>query len=861
MDFTTTTPSTPPAIGVLSNRRSLQLKSPGTSASMLAMVSTFLQRRNSAAVSSSLDTPTSQPAHPTDGSHLTDNAIGRPTPSAIPISAPRPFSHHAYTAYRHPANYPVVGAPSASALRHADVEMEDAPCADDDEEEAFVDLGDADDDDDDDGTLASSSFSMSLPNSQHHAPAKPYAPSKLQFHHHIPLPPPAAPAPSIATVPSVSAHSLSSSVSSSATAIYHPHHVIPAAIPAEGYIPRSRSTTALPDSDRSAAIPDARVGCSAPGAAAPITQKEQPRSVDPAAAPGVKKTKIERLVDRVLRHDFDELLDIATRAASSVIQCNPPPPSTTPIPHLRSFIQSAIRSSGVGPSVVVAATQYLVRLARKLPPTARGMHCTAHRIFLASLVLATKVLHDRPIRNRAWAGVHAAGLFSLMDVNLMERQLLGLLEFGMGVGPEEVVEWARAEGILEGWEDEEEEEEEEEDGNGGEELAAAVEDEADIEVVQTSDFVESVPSTPADVPLPPTAAPLPTAIDAMREASPVASPLTPAAESMTASIDSGCDLVAFIDAHRQPTAAADWDTKPPAQLSASFPPPMISLFPDDVDDDDVPLATMHRSTAPTTTSIVTKRGQPFLSLLKRPWPTTGGVASPLPAGNGAVRGRPTAACADAPHPASLLLSTSAPACPRDGRRAAAAAAHHTHHHYHSLVRSAARLPDAAKLAADHPPDPVAAAPPLRGGALALGAHRRDRRRRKRDSFGAAGAPAPLLIPSSGGRAATPTTASTPPVVTARSAAHLALPVTAGSPAAAAGSKSGPAVSAVTPATASAQLLMWSGPPLEDAGGATPAERVAGAPSWWNALRFGAAAGNAQTAQAAAFQAVAHPNAA
>ncbi|KAJ3097601.1 hypothetical protein HDU97_004729 [Phlyctochytrium planicorne] len=90
------------------------------------------------------------------------------------------------------------------------------------------------------------------------------------------------------------------------------------------------------------------------------------------------------------------------------------------------------------------------------------MACTCHRIFLAALVIATKFLHDRPIRNRAWAFQHAEELFSLQDLNLMERQLMGLLEFRMWVREGEVEELSR--GVLG---DLEEEEEEEDDGMEG----------------------------------------------------------------------------------------------------------------------------------------------------------------------------------------------------------------------------------------------------------------------------------------------------------------------------------------------------------------------------------------------------------
>ena len=71
------------------------------------------------------------------------------------------------------------------------------------------------------------------------------------------------------------------------------------------------------------------------------------------------------------------------------------------------------------------------------------MRCTVHRIFLASLILAAKNLNDSSPKNKHWArytsvkGYDGFG-FSLAEVNLMERQLLFLLDFDLGVSEEDL---------------------------------------------------------------------------------------------------------------------------------------------------------------------------------------------------------------------------------------------------------------------------------------------------------------------------------------------------------------------------------------------------------------------------------------
>ncbi|KAJ1538265.1 hypothetical protein HK405_013981, partial [Cladochytrium tenue] len=87
------------------------------------------------------------------------------------------------------------------------------------------------------------------------------------------------------------------------------------------------------------------------------------------------------------------------------------------------------------------------------------MYCTAHRIFLAALLVATKFLQDPPIKNRQWASathrsssyqqlpsaeksiqVNARKMFSLAELNLMERQFLFLIGFELSVTKDQAAE-------------------------------------------------------------------------------------------------------------------------------------------------------------------------------------------------------------------------------------------------------------------------------------------------------------------------------------------------------------------------------------------------------------------------------------
>ncbi|CCH58578.1 hypothetical protein TBLA_0A07890 [Henningerozyma blattae CBS 6284] len=113
-------------------------------------------------------------------------------------------------------------------------------------------------------------------------------------------------------------------------------------------------------------------------------------------------------------------------------------PSIPKLPSLMTFITRIVRYTNVQVSTLLMTVCYLNKLKKLLPADAVGIPSTIHRLFLACLILSAKFHNDSSPLNVHWAN-YTNGLFSVKDVNLMERQLLSLLDWNLQLTEHEII--------------------------------------------------------------------------------------------------------------------------------------------------------------------------------------------------------------------------------------------------------------------------------------------------------------------------------------------------------------------------------------------------------------------------------------
>ncbi|GMK54373.1 hypothetical protein CspeluHIS016_0109590 [Cutaneotrichosporon spelunceum] len=160
----------------------------------------------------------------------------------------------------------------------------------------------------------------------------------------------------------------------------------------------------------------------------------RPNPPSPASPPPSRP----RPVDPFYGHEETALL--CARFISSLFQCPNMPTAThpgAPTPSLAHFVAYALHRTRL-PSVVTFAALLLLQRLKTRFPAARGS--SGHRLFISAFMIASKVICDDTYSNQSWCIV-GQKMFQLKEINQMEREMCGYLEWNLNVSGDEVAEF------------------------------------------------------------------------------------------------------------------------------------------------------------------------------------------------------------------------------------------------------------------------------------------------------------------------------------------------------------------------------------------------------------------------------------
>lgn len=120
------------------------------------------------------------------------------------------------------------------------------------------------------------------------------------------------------------------------------------------------------------------------------------------------------------------------------------------LPDLLPFIKLITEKCNVQPVHLIMALMYVQRFRKSLPSGYKAEPEAAHRIFVASLLVASKYSEDHCLSTKQV--VRATGdVWSIKEITLMELGLLRFLQWDLYIHPEEMIQFLEQLGFDASW--------------------------------------------------------------------------------------------------------------------------------------------------------------------------------------------------------------------------------------------------------------------------------------------------------------------------------------------------------------------------------------------------------------------------
>lgn len=161
------------------------------------------------------------------------------------------------------------------------------------------------------------------------------------------------------------------------------------------------------------------------------------RKEEHATVPPPTSTNQERKAPKDPYYGHEDTAKMAARFIISLFNCPIIPPATgpdSPQPSLAHFIAYSLHRTRLPHFVTLVGLILMQRLKARYP-SARGS--SGHRLFISAFMIASKVVCDDTYSNKSWCIV-AQQMFTLKEMNQMEREMCGYLEWNLNASTTEI---------------------------------------------------------------------------------------------------------------------------------------------------------------------------------------------------------------------------------------------------------------------------------------------------------------------------------------------------------------------------------------------------------------------------------------
>ncbi|KAG2235369.1 hypothetical protein INT48_004988, partial [Thamnidium elegans] len=129
------------------------------------------------------------------------------------------------------------------------------------------------------------------------------------------------------------------------------------------------------------------------------------------------------------RNNFDNLIAYTASNVNTLVDCSKERLyyQQKLLPTLPIFVKHLFYHCKLTPTILVVALIYLERLKTHLPSKSKGEFDTPYKMFIASVILATKFIEDtNTIAHSIYRLV--SPLYRAKEINEMERSFLGVIK-------------------------------------------------------------------------------------------------------------------------------------------------------------------------------------------------------------------------------------------------------------------------------------------------------------------------------------------------------------------------------------------------------------------------------------------------